>query len=208
MAADKITDRPETAPQPDLTLLVRPELVPAFNELLQSGVVVGAPIGSTIQTFLCETLGLKPQYVEERIQTIFLNGKAVDDPASAVINDHATIALSAAMPGLLGATLRKGGFYAKMRGEISHAGQEKVSPHEGRVVLKLFNLLPAEIGSLILEKGVWVDGKILKAFFEKRLSLFLEGCRETRLHGRSVDVGRLAEQQWPDGHVFLKVQKG
>jgi hypothetical protein len=208
MAADKKTERPETASQPDLTLLVRPELMPAFYELLQRGVVVGALIGSTIQSFLCESLGLELQYVEERIQTVFLNGKAVDDPASAAITDHATIALSAAMPGLLGATLRKGGFYAKMRGEISHADLGKVSPHEGRVVLKLFNLLPRDIGPLVLEKGVWVDGKTLKAFFEKRLPLFLGGCLGAKFQGRKVDVGRLAEQEWPDGDVFLRVQKG
>lgn len=208
MSADKKADRPETANQPDLILVVGAELMSAFYELLQRGVVVEAPIGSTIQTFLCESLGLEPRYVQERIQTIFLNGKAVDNPASAVIRDHAAIALSAAMPGLLGATLRKGGFYARMRGEISHADQGEVSPHQGKVVLKLFNLLPAEIGPLILEKGVWVDGKTLKPFFEKRLPLFLKGCHAAKLQGGNVDVSRLAEQEWPEGSVFLKVIKG
>jgi hypothetical protein len=192
--------------KPDLTLIVRSEVMPAFHELLQKGVLVGAPIGATIYSFLCDTLGLDPNYVERTIQTVFLNGKAVDDPASAVIPDNATIALSAAMPGLLGATLRKGGYYARMRGDISHVDQEKISPHEGRVLLKLFNVLPADIGHLILRRGVWVNGKDLKSFLEKRLPLLLEDCLEARFHGSIIDVKRLTDQAWPDADVFLKVQ--
>jgi hypothetical protein len=192
--------------EPDLYLLVRPEVMQAFRDLLQKGVLVRAPIGSTIQSFLCETLGLDPQYVERTIQTVFLNGKAVDDPASAVITDHATIALSAAMPGLLGATLRKGSYYAKMRGEISHVDRGAVPLHEGRVLLKLFNVLTGDIGPLILEKGVWVNGKNLKEFFEKRLPVFQGGCRQAVLHGTNVDVEQLAERDWPDEEVFVRVQ--
>lgn len=207
MTAGKKTDRLKTVPEPGLTLVVEPGLMPSFYELLQRGVAVEALIGSTIQSFLCETLGLNPDYVEKAVQTVFLNGKAVDDPASALIPDHATLALSAAMPGLLGATLRKGGFYARMRGEISHTDQGKVSPHQGKVVLKLFNLLPRDIGPLLLEKGVWVDGKTLKVFFEKRLPLILKGCREATLHGRKVDAARLVEQEWPEGNVLLRVRK-
>jgi hypothetical protein len=194
--------------QSDLTLMVRPGLMSAFHELLQRGVTVRAPIGSTVQAFLCENLGLDPQYVEGTIQTIFLNGKAVDDPSSAILTDHATLALSAAMPGLLGATLRKGSYYAGMRGEISHRGRAKVLPHEGKVLLKLFNLLPADIGPLFLEKGIWVNGTTLKTFFERQLPRFMEGCREARLHGKKVDVAKLPVQDWSDAVVFLRVMKG
>lgn len=193
--------------RPDLALVVRPGLMSAFHELLLRGVTVRAPIGSTVQFFLCESLGLDPHYVEGTIQTIFLNGKAVDDPASAVLTDHATIALSAAMPGLLGATLRKGSYYAGMRGEISHREREKVSPHEGKVLLKLFNLLPADIGPIIFEKGVWVNGADLKTFFERQRPRFMEGCREARLDGTKVDVEKLPLQDWPDRDVFLRVTK-
>lgn len=54
-------------------------------------------------------LGLPHFYVEERIQTLLLNGLAVDDPDTAVLESGARLALSAAMPGVLGATLRRGG---------------------------------------------------------------------------------------------------
>lgn len=208
MAADQLHMQPDTTSRHGLTLRVRPDLMPAFYELLQQGVAVEVRVGSTIQAFLCDRLGLDPLYVEKTIQTIFLNGKAVDDPATALIPDHATVALSAAMPGLLGATLRKGSHYAGMRGEISHREGEKITLHEGKVLLKLFNLLPADIGPQILERGVWVSGKSLKAFFEKRPSLF-QGCScEAGLDGKNVDGETLAEREWLEDDMFLRVLKG
>lgn len=191
---------------PQVHLLVRPELGPVFQDLFQAGVRVRATIGTTIHSFLCDSLGLDPQYVEKRIQTVFLNGKAVDDPGAAVIPDHATIALSAAMPGLLGATLRKGSFYAAMRSEISHVGRSDLSPHKGKVLLKLFNLLPGEIGSFLLDRGVWVKGDTLKEFLGKRLPRLSEGCLQAEMDGRNVDLERLAEQDWSGGKdVLLRV---
>jgi len=199
-------DNEQESLESDLFLVVRPEVIPAFHEFLQRGVRVRAIIGSTIQSFLCETLELDPGYVERTIQTIFLNGKAVDTPASAVIPNDATIALSAAMPGLLGATLRKGSYYAGMRREISHADRDEVSSHEGTVLLKLFNLLPGDIGPLVLKKGVWVNGRSLKELIKKRLPLFLEGCLRATLRGTNIEVERLAEKDWPDKDVLLRVR--
>jgi len=206
MAFDKKQDQRNSIPEPKLLLLVRPELAPVFYDLFQAGVFVHAKIGATIQAFLCDGLGLDPQYVKERIQTVFLNGKAVDGPTSAVIPDHAVIALSAAMPGLLGATLRKGSFYAAMRSEISHAGQAAVSPHEGKVLLKLFNLLPGEIGAFLLSKGVWIKGDTLKKFLEKHLPRLAKGCIRAEMDGKTSAVESLAQQEWPaDQEVLLKV---
>jgi hypothetical protein len=92
------------------------ELIPRFFQLLQQGFAVKVQAGCSVKTLLCEQLGLSPEYLEERIQTIFLDGRPVDDVNSAIIEDGSTLALSAAMPGLAGATLRKGGYYAPMRG--------------------------------------------------------------------------------------------
>ncbi len=136
----------------NLSLVAEPKLFEKFLQLLQKGVKVTGRVGSSVRSFLCDDLGLSPEYVDKRIQTLFLNGKAVDNPDTAHIKEDSTLALSAAMPGLLGATLRKGSYYARMRNEISHQEQrEVISVHEGFVLLKLFNLLPAEIGPAILE---------------------------------------------------------
>lgn len=207
MAGDNIRALSTAKPETDLFLVLRPELAPLFLDFFQRGVFVKAQVGTTIQAFLCQDLGLDPQYVKDRIQTVFLNGKAVDDPGSAVIPDDATIALSAAMPGLLGATLRKGSYYAGMRGEISLAGQGTVRPHEGRVLLKLFNLLPGEIGPSLLDRGVWVNPVPLRAFIEKHLPRLVKGCIRAEACGRVVEVEGLAKKQWPAGkEVFLRVQ--
>jgi hypothetical protein len=207
MISDVEKNQQPAVPGSHVFLHIHPKLGPLFHDLFQGGVRVKARIGATIHSFLCEGLGLDPRYVEERIQTVFLNGKAVDDPTSAVIPDHAVIALSAAMPGVLGATLRKGGYYAAMRGEISHSGQDTLSPHEGKILLKLFNLLPGEIGASLLSKGVWVKGDTLKKFFETRLPRLKE--RHVRAEKDDKDVGleQLAQQEWPaDQEVFLKVR--
>src|SRR4030042_6279318 len=152
----------------NLSLVAEPKLFEKFLQLLQKGVKVTARIGSTVRSFLCDDLGLSPEYVDKRIQTLFLNGKAVDNPDTARLKEDSTLALSAAMPGLLGATLRKGSYYARMRNEISHQEQsQSISIHEGFVLLKLFNLLPAEIGPAVLARGMWLKGEELNRFLKE-----------------------------------------
>jgi hypothetical protein len=127
----------------------------------QDGVNVPIPIGCSVQEFLCDQLGIDPEFVAQRITTVFFNGKVVDDLSAAILTDQSTLALSAAMPGLVGATLRRGGYYAAMRKSVSlssdHPGATS-APSEapsaavetGVVRVKLFNLLIAELGPLIL----------------------------------------------------------
>ena len=85
----------------------------------------------------------------------------VDDLESAELRPGSTLTLSAAMPGLVGATLRKGGFYSAMRSEISwKAGGDASERHDGppsTIRLKLFNTVLREIGPTVLRRGVLVD---------------------------------------------------
>jgi len=57
--------------------------------------------------------------VKEKISTIFLDGKAVDSPETALLREGSTLALSSAMPGLAGAILRRDGPYASLRSSIT-----------------------------------------------------------------------------------------
>lgn len=84
------------------------------------GVLVPVPAGAprTLRHFLLEVLGLTPAYAEERVQTILLDGLVVDG-LDTPLYPGARLALSAAMPGVVGATLRKGGHYAPMRAGIT-----------------------------------------------------------------------------------------
>ena len=99
--------------------------IPAFSPVLAKGFVVKIQVGCTVRELVCDQFGLSVDYLENRIQTIFLDGKAVDNVNTAVVRQDSTLALSAAMPGLAGATLRRGGFFAAMRSQITHNKIEK-----------------------------------------------------------------------------------
>jgi hypothetical protein len=82
----------------------------------------------------------------------------VDDIDTALIRDGATLALAPAMPGLMGAMLRRGGYYAPMRSGITHRGD--AAPQrigQGRIVMKLFGMALRELGPMLLERGIGVD---------------------------------------------------
>src|SRR3989304_1732354 len=111
-----------------------------FFQLLQRGFMLKAQVGCSIKRFLCEQVGLSPEYIAEKIQTVFLDGRPVDDLDSAIIKDGARLALSAAMPGLVGATMRRGGIYSSFRNTITHRETgARYAIGEGFVHLKLFN---------------------------------------------------------------------
>lgn len=116
--------------------------------------------------FLVDDVGLTPEYVQQRITTVFLDGKVVDVLEDAMLREGSRLALSAAMPGLVGATLRRSGPYAAMRAEITRAAEHEVHvcPAATTVVeVKLFNLLIDEIGPLLLERGVLLEREAVVA---------------------------------------------
>jgi len=123
---------------------------------LQQGITVPVPDGTTVSDFLVGLLGLDPGYVRSRISTVFLDGSVVDDLETARLHHGSSLALSAAMPGLVGATLRKGGFYAAMRADITLEAEEAGSADgtTALVSMKLFNLLIEEVGPVLLARGV------------------------------------------------------
>ena len=89
---------------------LKPETVKLFIRLFYSGVNICVQSGKIIKSVLVDEIGIDNDYAENRIQTVFLNAKAVDDISKAVITKNSTLALSAAMPGLVGATFSKGGY--------------------------------------------------------------------------------------------------
>lgn len=159
-----------------------------FYPLLEKGVVLSVRIGCTLRDFLCGQLGLSDDYVDNRIQTLFLNARPVDDVDRAVVQDGATLALSAAMPGLVGATMRKGGRYAALRREISQPAEAcGICEAPGRVTLKLFNMVAKEVGGRLLAAGVEVDGSDL-GWIAERCSVELKrGIRAMRMNDREIE---------------------
>ena len=176
--------------------------------LFQHGVIITTPVGETIEDLLSLHLGIPPEYVENRIQTIFLDGEAVDDLGEAVVRDGSTVALSAAMPGLVGATLRRGGACASLRQSITFSPGGEASPQkEGRIVLKLFNLLVPELGPHLLAQGIRLKGEELNRFLGGLPKDFWDKCREVVMNGRKIDLHSNMSSLWfeKDGLVLLKV---
>jgi len=190
-----------------LVLTLDPDVVPLFSQFLQRGVAVAAELGCSVRTFLCEQLGLDPDYVDNRIQTVFLDGKSVDDLDAAILNQGSVLSLSAALPGLLGAVLRKGSHYGAMRSQISYRKEAAASPRrKGHVILKLFNLLTGELGPALFKRGLSVKGKDLGEFFKKQSDRFWSGCRMARIDGERVEAHKLAHIDWGDRKVCLQFQ--
>ena len=162
----------------EIDLILDSDRIPMFFPFLQKGVGLRVQVGCSVRELISGQFGLSPEYLEDRIQTLFLDGQPVDDLDSAIIQDGSVLALSAAMPGLAGATLRRGGFFAPMRSQISFRGKKKGdSSREGMITLKLFNLLIRELGTFLLNQGVWLKGHELEQFFANQPAGFWKGCR-------------------------------
>lgn len=107
-----------------LTLTIKAEEASALSPIFQKGVLVGVDTGCSVTALLCDQWEIPLDYVMDRISTLFLDGQPVDDIDSAIIRDGAVLALSSAMPGLVGAMMRRGGYYypASRRHQLSGTG--------------------------------------------------------------------------------------
>ena len=179
-----------------------------FSSLLSRGVLCGACLDSGLKELLSDQIGLPAEYVEKRIQTVFLNGSPVDDLEAAVVKAGDTIALSAAMPGLLGAVLRKDGFFAGLRKEITHRSECAVSEAgDGFVTIKLFNLTVREVGPLVLEYGIWLKSAELQDLLGSYPDEIQRACSEVRLDGNAIDLQMLKGRLSFEELIFLQVNR-
>ena len=192
-----------------LTCIVKETYVPLFFPLLQQGVNIRRRVGCSIEDFLRREIGATPETID-KIQSIMLDGKPVDDIVSSLLHNGSTLALSAAMPGLVGATLRRGGAYSSFRSGITYHEAEKAgAPGEGWVRVKIFNLLMAVLGPDLLRAGVLIRSTDLLDLLKERTGEFGNGCSAT-LDRKPVDIAML----WGSGglqgsdHVFCTVAGG
>ncbi|OPY82220.1 MAG: hypothetical protein A4E65_00868 [Syntrophorhabdus sp. PtaU1.Bin153] len=161
----------------NLIISGKQSMLSGFQELLQAGFVLICRVGVSIKSLLCDQFGLNPQFVEDRINTIFLDGKPVDNIDTTTVMDGATIALSGAMPGLVGATLRRKSPLASFRQTISSSSTPlKGSVAKGVVRIKIFNILMDELGPLFLGRGLFLSSDALRSFLQKQPTEFWDGC--------------------------------
>lgn len=176
-----------------------PEL---FDFLLQDIFRVACYEGCTVREFLCILMQVCGDYTEKRIQTIFLNGRPVDDLDAAILHENDRLALSAAMPGLVGATMRRGGFYAKMRGSISYnASQEEEHSRPCLVQVRLFNFLSRELADRFLDAGIFFGTSKLAELLEKQSAAFFDQLHHVTLDGQPVPSSTALVRELCAGHA-------
>jgi hypothetical protein len=189
-----------------LHLHVDASCAPLFYSLFEKGVVLSTRTGCTLRDFLCGQLGISDDYLDQRVQTLFLNARPVDDVDKVVVRDGSTLALSAAMPGLLGATMRKGGRYAALRKDISQHGDEcGTCETSGRVTVKLFNMVAKEVGGRLLEAGVEVDGDDLQRIADRFPDEMSRSIRKGQMNDQAITPDMTFFSTLPGKRVLLTV---
>lgn len=176
-----------TEEPPIVEIKVHADSINRYTTLFQMGVNIETQGDISIGSFLNRLPGFTTEYIDNRVQTIFLNGSAMDDLQTPLSGAHPVLAISAAMPGLAGAIFRRNSLHAALRSErvdnpvpIGH--KETVT-----VTLKLFNMIAQERGTDLLAQGVGCTGAQLANFFTDNSSLafnitqsFLAGRKVTR----------------------------
>jgi len=192
-----------------LGLVVRDALVPLFLGLLSQGVIIFIQAGCSLKELLCDQLSIQAEYLDARIKTIFINSKAVDDVNSTIVENDSTLALSGPMPGLAGATFRRGGFFSGMRSQISYDKTPSVaSKSTGKISLKLFNLVAKELGPGFLERGVWLKREQLENFISENADQLNSAFISATLDGQDIESTALSSIDFTTELVRVQVESG
>ncbi len=192
-----------------VNMLMKPDQIDLFTQVFLNGFKIEIKPGMSIKELLVKEFGLAGNYIEHRIQTIFLNGKAVDNINTSNIQGDSTLALSAAMPGLVGATFRRSGMYASMRQQISHTSTKGLPLNDENeiiyITIKLFNLIAKEMGSMFLSKGVVINGKDLRDMISFNQKNSLEDFGEIYMDESRINPDQVFNAIKEDENIFLSV---
>ncbi len=184
-----------------LTIEPAEEIVPRLCPLLQRGCHVRVRTGCTLRDLLCDDFKITPDYIKNDIKVIFIDYSPVDDLDTAIIKDGAILALSAAMPGLVGAAMRRDGLSWMRTGITYHEEGSAREQHDGVIQVKLFNQVMADLGESFLRRGVYVKSTSLADFFRKFAGDFWQKCGSIMMNGQTITPGYLfdklaAHERW------------
>ena len=178
--------------------------VASLFHLLQNGFFIKDCVGCTISDFFLEQLGLRPDYIQARIQGVFLDGKPADEFDTAIIRDGARLTLSGTMPGLVGIALRRGPL-AVFRQSITHRETGAYCfTGEGIIRLKLLNLLMKDLGPPLLWKGIYTSSSELADYLGRLPAAFWHECKTISLDGEKVSAGLFEDGLWIPENKLVK----
>jgi hypothetical protein len=175
----------------NLRLKLKPGQESGFLAIFQKGVYLKSRAGLRLSEVL-EEAGFSRKYLDEKVQTVFLDGSAVDDLDCAIVEGGSTIALSGAMPGLAGAILRKGSPISALRSKTSpEMGTHRTEDTMHALRLKLFNTIANEMGPRLLHSGILVKRSDLEDFLSNRRKLLEEAVLEAELDSVPISPSEL-----------------
>jgi len=191
-------------------LVIEPaaEQIPRLATLMSKGCFVRVQTGGSLRDLICDQFKITPEYLKNDIKVLFLNFSPVDDVDSARVHDGAVLALSAALPGLVGAAMRKDGL-SWMRSSITYReGTGAVEQGDGVIFLKLFNLVMADLGEMFLRRGVYIEPASLADFLTTRFDdEFWRKCKKISRNGEPITDGALlAYLSSQGGYVNLSIR--
>lgn len=192
---------------PILVLHVGANSISRYTILFQSGVDIETTGDCSIGDFLDRLPGFTRQFITESVQTIFLNGSAMDNLETPLVGEKPVLALSAAMPGLAGAIFRRNSIHAALRSKGSFAQGGSDRPAKKTVKLKLFNMIATEKGEALLAAGVSFTGSALADFFLEHRTLF-DSITQAELNGQPVEPEDLVHRLPEFGNIHLRIRKG
>ena len=175
--------------------------VPELCAFLSKGGFVKVHTGCSLRELICEQFQVAPHYLQNDIKVLFLNFSPVNDVDSVVVKDGAILALSGALPGVVGAAMRRDGL-SSMRSSITYkedAG-ESVARGDGVIHLKLFNLVLADLGESFLRRPVYETSAVFAEFLGRFSTDFWRECKITRngevVTERSLFDDLSAQERW------------
>jgi hypothetical protein len=187
-----------------LEITVRADAIDRFTILFQSGIMLTVNSGVPVGVFMSSLPGFDIDYISDTVQTIFLDGNAIDDLEQPLTRQDHVLALSAAMPGLAGAIFRRNSLCAALRTRSDNPRTSEKSNHELCILLKLFNTIALEKGGEILRSGGIISGENLLSFFQQRPSL-LESVNSFTIDGNIQEGDILVPTLFKEKQYFLQI---
>ncbi len=189
---------------PSLILTLKSDREHRLHLLLQRGCFISLAAGDTLMDFLCSLPGFDRQYVLDRVQTIFVNGRAEDDLERPLMAGD-SLSVSGPMPGLAGAIFRRESRHDSLRTR-SRPSRPRHPARQREIFLKLFNVIAAEKGAALLARGVVFKGTTLARAFDRQAELLRPLVREAMLNGSPLEYAALAAESGQHERIFLQVR--
>jgi hypothetical protein len=182
------------------------ERISLFSLVFSYGTLHAIETGVSLGDVLCRQFGMDRTYVDAQIQTVFVNGRAVDAVDETMIHDGFVIALSAAMPGLAGAVFRKGGSLKSMRSSFTRPESLlHQSVPSGSITLKMFNRVAADLGPIFLKRGVRIQKAHFNRFFDQNFTAIAAICPVMTVDGKKTKTEENMFKGLPEGDITLTV---